>query len=88
MGKLAMDISSMNANPFFHMNNNSNSQGGQNNDDIILLQTTEDQSRGQQHNNNSHKKTKPSRKPPRLEIKEMHPPGNQRPVRETNGPEN
>ena len=53
MGKLAMDISSMNANPFFHMNNNSNSQGGQNNDDIILLQTTEDQSRGQQHNNNS-----------------------------------
>ena len=26
MGKLAMDISSMNANPFFHMNN---SQGGQ-----------------------------------------------------------
>ena len=48
MGKLAMDISSMNANPFFHMNN---SQGGQNNDDIILLHTTEDQSRSQHHNN-------------------------------------
>ena len=51
MGKLAMDISNINQNPFFHIN----SHQGPSNDDIILLQTAEDHGRGhQQSSGNGH----------------------------------